>query len=201
MGVSINMFSGLIHFQGRLINKSNTQLTVETPLKRKPILGESISIDGVCLSVKSWKKVRRGVQILFDISRETWKRTTLSDLKTGHIFNVEVALKAQDSLGGHIVQGHVDGVGGVAQVNLKSAEMKDIWFSFPKSLSFYIVEKGSISINGVSLTVAQIKRNQFSVSLIPLTLKHTNMGNLKVGDRVNLETDVMAKYVEKYLKK
>jgi riboflavin synthase len=158
--------------------------------------GDSISVNGVCLTVVDNED---GV-FTADVMGETLKRSTLGALSSGAPVNLERAATVATRLGGHIVQGHVDGVGSIL-----SREAGDQWetvtFALPEGLGRYVVEKGSITVDGISLTVASVTDDTFSVGLIPTTLKLTTLGAKGVGERVNLEVDIMAKYVEKLLGK
>jgi riboflavin synthase len=152
-------------------------------------LGDSIAVDGVCLTVVA----QENGTLAFDAVPETLARTSLGTLDRGSRVNLEPALRAGDALGGHYVQGHVDGVGTVRSVGELT------WFDAPRDLLRYVVEKGSIAVQGTSLTVAATDDEGFAVALIPHTLQETTLGSLKPGDSVNLEADVLAKYVEKLL--
>ncbi|WP_435735879.1 riboflavin synthase [Cellulosimicrobium sp. PMB13] len=171
-------------------------LTVEGPLATSDAaLGDSIAVDGVCLTVSSL-----GGDGTFgaDVMPESLRRTTLGDLRPGSRVNLERAVRVDARLGGHVVQGHVDGV-----ATLASRDPGDRWddlvFSAPAELLRYVAEKGSIAVSGVSLTVTCVDGATFGVSLIPTTLEATVLGALAPGDRVNLEVDVLAKYVERLL--
>jgi riboflavin synthase len=157
-------------------------------------LGDSVAIGGVCLTVVAIE----GSEISFDAVPETMRRTALGRLAAGEEVNVEPALRAGEPLGGHYVQGHVDGVGTVRSIE-RERDGKRIWFDAPADLLRYVVEKGSIAVQGASLTVATTDGAGFAVALIPHTLDVTTFGALTVGARVNLEVDVLAKYVEKLL--
>jgi len=148
----------------------------------------------VCLTVVAVENGR----LSFDAVPETLARTSLGRLGTGSRVNLEPALRAGDPLGGHYVQGHVDGVGTVREVD-DEGEGKRIWFDAPRELMRYVVEKGSVAVEGTSLTVAGLDETGFAVALIPHTLAETTLGELSPGDTVNLEADVLAKYVERLL--
>jgi riboflavin synthase len=171
------------------------RLTIEAPeTSRDTQDGDSIAINGVCLTAV----FSDGLLLAFDAVPETLARTSLGELEEGAQVNLEPALKAGDALGGHYVQGHVDGVGSVRDVQ-SEGEGKRITFDAPPELLRYVVEKGSIAVQGTSLTVAAVDGRGFAVALIPHTLTHTTLGELEPEDRVNLEADVLAKYVEKLL--
>ena len=161
-------------------------------------IGDSIAINGVCLTLVKQTNSRKNRVLWFDATGETIERTTLAHLKTGAPVNLERAMKASDSFGGHLVQGHVDGIGRVAKIQERSNNY-EVWFSLPAGLSKYLVKKGAVTIDGISLTVVGLKGRQFSVSLIPYTRKFTK--NWTRGTKVNIEVDVFAKYVWKYTKK
>jgi riboflavin synthase alpha subunit len=187
------MFTGIILKKGKiksLQNGSSNRVVVAVPgLKARR--GDSVAIDGVCLTVA--RKTKTG--FVFDLLKETLRVTTLKGLKPGAHVNVEPALRAGDPLGGHLVMGHVDGVGRVSKRRrLKSDLILQIQAS--KSLYRYLVPKGSVAINGVSLTiVSRSTGGAFSVALIPVTQKETNLSQLEVGDFVNCEVDPIARYV------
>jgi riboflavin synthase len=157
-------------------------------------LGESIAVNGTCLTVISSGKNNFTVEA----SHETLKRTNLSKLKVGSKVNLERALKIGGRLGGHIVNGHVDGIGKVESIE-KRGKSIEIWFSLPEALSRYVVEKGSIAVDGVSLTINAVNGNRFSVNIIPYTQDATIFAELRPGDLVNIECDIIGKYVEKFV--
>ena len=157
-------------------------------------LGESIAVDGVCVTVEEFD----AGGFTFSASEETLRRSTLVDKRIGHKVHLERALRLGDRLGGHIVQGHVDDVGRVLQLKRKSTGA-DLVIEIPETLRSYVVEKGSLAVQGVSLTVAAISAGNATLALIPATLQKTYLGDLKSGDGVNLEVDVLAKYVESLL--
>ena len=156
--------------------------------------GESINIDGACLTALQ----RRENLVLFEIVEETARRTTLAGLKPGDKVNLERALKLSDRLGGHIVLGHIDGVGRVLSKKPQAAQTL-MTISVPEELSRYIIPKGSVAVDGVSLTVVTAGTRRFSVALIPYTLTNTTLGTKGVGDKVNIEVDVLGKWIEKLL--
>jgi riboflavin synthase len=158
-------------------------------------LGESIAVSGVCLTVVPPLDAR---VLSFDVSPETLSRTTLGTLSPGDGVNLERALAAGDRLGGHVVAGHVDGAAEVLDVQ-RAGESWTFTFSLPPSLARYAVEKGSIAVDGVSLTIATLRDGSFDVAVIPHTFSATTLGLRRPGDRVNLEVDVLGKYVERLL--
>jgi riboflavin synthase len=193
------VFTGLIREIGDVVSidgdEAGVRLVVTAPeTAADAALGDSISIDGVCLTVVA---VEDGT-VSFDAVPETLARSSLETLESGSRVNLEPALRAGDPLGGHYVQGHVDGVGIVRSVE-PEGDGRRIWFDAEPSELRYVVEKGSIAVQGTSLTVAALDDTGFAVALIPHTLAATTLGGLTPGSRVNLEADVLAKYVEKLL--
>ncbi len=193
------MFTGLIREVGTVVSREGDADGVRLVIKAAATaggaqLGDSIAIDGVCLTVVA---VEDGT-LAFDAVPETLERTSLGTLYRGSRVNLEPALRAGEALGGHYVQGHVDGVGTVQTVEAEG-DGKRIWFDAPAGLLRYVVEKGSIAVQGTSLTVAAASEHGFAVALIPHTLEATTLGALEPSDLVNLEVDLLAKYVEKLL--
>ncbi len=193
------MFTGLVREVGTVVTleggPDGVLLTVEAPATaREARLGDSVALDGVCLTVVAVA----GDTFTFEAVPETLGRTALGRLQAGSRINVEPSLRAGDPLGGHIVQGHVDGVAGVRSVE-PEGDGKRIWFDPPRELLRYLVEKGSVAVQGTSLTVADTDDRGFAVALIPHTLGATTLGVLEPADAVNVEVDVLAKYVEKLL--
>lgn len=191
------MFTGIIEGVGTVratrkkAHGAEIEIGCDFDLERTNI-GESVSVNGCCLTITS----RLGKAFWADISAETLSVSTLGKLKKGDPVNLERALKVGARLGGHIVQGHVDGVCTVLGVN-KGDDSVEVTFAIPQDLSRYIVAKGSVAIDGVSLTVTRCYDNKFSVSVIPHTQLKTTFTELKAGDEVNLEVDILGKYVEK----
>ncbi len=155
-------------------------------------IGQSVALNGVCLSVTKISKNKCS----FEMIDETIKKTDLGNLKIGGIVNIERSLKVGDRMEGHFVLGHVDGVGIIKKIEKKPKEVK-LWFEIPKKLSKYVVKKGSIALDGISLTVVDVKKNNASVCLIPHTMNVTNFNSKKVGDKINIETDILGKYILK----
>ena len=155
-------------------------------------LGQSVALNGVCLTVTGISNS----QCNFEMIEETTKKTDLGNLKEGGIINIERSLKVGDRMEGHFVLGHVDGVGIIKKIEKKPKEIK-IWFEIPKSLAKFVVQKGSIAIDGISLTVVDVQKNLASVCLIPHTVDVTNFHTRKIGDKVNIETDILGKYILK----
>lgn len=179
------MFTGIVEEIGKIKSFNGEKLVVECKkVLENTQLGDSIAIDGCCQTVVNLTSNTFST----DVSTETLK--IIKGFKAGELVNLERALTPQSRMGGHIVQGHVDGV---------ARYLGEMRFEVPKELDKYIVYKGSITINGVSLTVAQNERNTFAVAIIPHTLENTNLKTLKTGDFVNIETDIVGRYVEKFL--
>jgi riboflavin synthase len=157
-------------------------------------VGDSIAVNGCCLTVVS----AQDDTLAFDAGPETLSRTNLGELKPGGQVNLERSLRMSDRLGGHFVTGHVDGTGTLL-ARRDEADWATLWFSFPSELRRQLVSKGSIAVDGVSLTLVDVESDRFSVALIPHTLAHTTLGKLAIGGRVNLETDLLAKYVQQQM--
>ncbi|SMP16977.1 riboflavin synthase alpha chain [Desulfurobacterium pacificum] len=189
------MFTGLVEEVGKVksIEKSGSLLKVECEKVIEDAReGDSIAVNGVCLTV-----IEIGKNFLsFDVSPETLRRSNLSKLKAGSAVNLERALKVGDRLGGHILQGHVDTVVRVVGIRREKGGFYRFTFELPYNFRTLVVEKGSIGIDGISLTVAEVKGNTFSVAVIPHTYENTNLKERKVGDRVNVEFDIIGKYVK-----
>jgi riboflavin synthase len=193
------MFTGLVEEQGSVVGieslGDSVRLTLRGPLVTSDAShGDSIAVNGCCLTVTDLD----GDAFSADVMAESLQRTSLGDLSVGSPVNLERAVAAGARLGGHIVQGHVDGVCSLLE-RTPSAHWDVLRFSLPEELARYVVEKGSITVSGVSLTVVEVTDDGFSVSLIPTTLADTILGTLVPGDRVNLEVDIVAKYVERLL--
>jgi riboflavin synthase len=157
-------------------------------------LGDSISVQGVCLTVTR----KQGACFFADVSRETMSKTTLGKLKAGSKVNLEPSLRAGDALGGHMVSGHVDALGLLRRI-LSDARSRRMEFELPADLMRFVAPKGSICVNGVSLTVNQLEDLRFDVNIIPHTLKETTLGELRVDDEVNIEIDVVARYLDRLI--
>ncbi len=189
------MFTGIIHRTGIIeslvISESGAQLRVRTEDPEPFARGESLAVNGVCLTVLP----QDDGSLLTDVSNETLARTTLGALVRGARINVERAMALGDRLGGHLVQGHVDGVGTLESIKREGAFAVYRW-SNPAEYAALIVDKGSIAVDGVSLTVVEPDGSTFGAALIPETLARTNLGDAAEGDRVNLELDMLAKYVQ-----
>ena len=192
------MFTGIVEELGRVaaiqaLPDNAIRITIDGPTVLSDAnLGDSICVNGVCLTVAE----QNGDQFTADVMSETINRTTIGDLLAGSQVNLERPVTLSTRLGGHLVQGHVDAVGAVS-AREHSENWDVVTITPPKDLLKYVVEKGSITIDGTSLTVSAVTDTTFSVSLIPATLEKTTLGIRQIGDRVNLEVDVLAKYVEK----
>ena len=190
------MFTGLVADLGRIatVERSDdgARLRVQTDLAGELSEGDSVAVNGVCLTATA---VGAGA-FEAEVMNETLQRSSLGDVQAGTEVNLELPLRATDRLGGHVMQGHVDGLGTIAGVQ-DDGFSRRVTVSAPPELMRYVVEKGSVAVDGVSLTVAELDSSSFTVSLIPETQQRTNLGLVGVGTRVNLEVDVLAKYVEK----
>jgi riboflavin synthase len=193
------MFTGIVEELGT-VRRAGTRLAVSAPkVAEDADRGSSIAVNGVCLTVVE-RATEGGASVLsFDLSPETLDRSSLGRLSVGDGVNLERPVTLVTRLGGHLVQGHVDGVGEVRTIE-DASPGKTMTIAVPESLRRYVVEKGSIAVDGVSLTVATVEDGRFGVALVPFTLAATTFGDTRVGDPVNLEVDVVAKYVEGFLK-
>ena len=190
------MFTGIVEELGAVREVAPTRLSVTCrTVSSDAAIGDSIAVNGVCLTVVE----RSGEHLAFDVSAETLARTSLSRLKVGSPVNLERPLTLSSRLGGHLVQGHVDGVGEVAAIQRGDDRGAWVTIAAPEGLARYLVEKGSVCVDGVSLTVAARNGSTFGVALIPHTMDVTTLGTAEVGDPLNLEVDVIAKYVEALL--
>jgi riboflavin synthase len=197
------MFTGLVSAVGRVADVERTnglvRLTVESPYDAGTVtLGASISHAGCCLTVVAAEAIPSGMRHVVEIAAESLALTTLGDLRTGDPVNLERSLRAGDELGGHIVSGHVDGLGEVVSVT-PDGESWRIVFRAPEALTPLIAPKGSITVDGVSLTVNEVEGQTFGVLIIPHTWSHTTLSRLRPGARVNLEADMLARYVSRIL--
>ena len=189
------MFTGIVEEVGVVAKISDNGMTVlATKVTEDLKLGDSIAVNGTCLTAVSFDRTEFSV----DLSPETVRRTSLGRLSVGGPVNLERGLLASDRMGGHIVQGHVDGTGRVMSTK-RDGDSTIFRIRVPKRLNRYIVEKGFVAVDGISLTVVKIGASSFTLAVIPYTLKNTNLAALSIGDRVNLEADILAKYVESLL--
>ena len=194
------MFNGIIKNIGVLkkINKYKKNCTLEIYSKMimsKKEIGDSISCSGVCLTVERFNKN----SLFFYVSQETLKRTIFNTAKKGDLINLEKSLKYGERVSGHFVQGHVDATGTVKKINVIGKSWM-IEFKIDNIFKKYLIKKGSITINGVSLTIASINKNTFKIAVIPKTLKSTNLYNLRIKDFVNIEFDILGKYIKNFIK-
>jgi riboflavin synthase len=194
------MFTGLIEDVGTIgglrLQQKSAVLTVKTKLPvRSMARGASVAVNGACLTV-----VKKGLRsFTVDVSPETLQRTSLETLTVGSMVNLERPMRLADRLGGHLVTGHVDGVGAVAAIE-RQGEFTIITFELPAPLGALLVPKGSVAVDGISLTVNVCRKQRFSVAIIPFTLRHTNLRARRVGDKVNIETDLIGKYVQSFMR-
>ena len=189
------MFTGIVEEVGQVGSLSDYRLVIQAKTVLEDVhVGDSISVNGACLTVVEFDSGSFAV----DLAPETLRRTSLGQVGPGGAVNLERALAAHDRMGGHIVQGHVDGTGDITAIT-PEADCFILEIETPESLEPYIVEKGFIAVDGISLTVVQSAEPRFTISIIPFTMQHTNLRERKVGDKVNLEADILAKYVESLL--
>jgi riboflavin synthase len=186
------VFTGLVQATGTVSELAGGRLTVDTALAAELEAGDSVAVGGVCLTAAHVEAGRFAA----DVMEETLRRSSLGRLAPGDPVNLELALRAGDRMGGHNVQGHVDGVGRVREVR-EEGFARVVTVEADPALLRYVVEKGSVAVDGVSLTVSALEDDAFAVSLIPETLERTTLGRVTPGDEVNLEVDVLAKYVER----
>ncbi len=197
------MFTGLVEevgtIAGIVASGDNHRITVDAPNTARELKeGNSVAVSGVCLTALDV----RPEGFSADLAKETWTRTSFSRITSGAQLNLELPLRVDGRMGGHIVQGHVDGTGTLAGLE-PIANANDYWLHIdvPEDLEKYLVFKGSIAVEGISLTVAKLEGLRLTIAIIPHTIKMTNLSSLKPGDPVNLETDIVAKYLEKWTKR
>jgi riboflavin synthase len=195
------VFTGIVRERGRVVSlggdEGGLHIEIEAPeTAARTAIGDSVDVDGCCLTATTVQNGRFSVTAV----PESLARTTLGALSEGDEVNLEPALRAGDPLGGHYVQGHVDGVGLITAVE-PDGESRSLWVEAGPELTRYCVEKGSITVDGVSLTITALRDDRFSVALVPHTLEATTLGALAADDRVNLEVDVLAKYVERLVQR
>lgn len=188
------MFTGLVEAVGEVVDsrplKGGVRLRIVTPMGRELSAGESIAVNGVCLTAI----LAESGEIHADVGPETLRVTTLGGIRSGTVVNLERPVRADGRLGGHIVQGHVDGVGQIEAVR-EDVDFRWLTVQFPSDLAPYIIHKGSVALDGISFTVAGLRTDCFDVMVIPFTFDHTNLKHARVHDRVNLECDMVGKYV------
>ena len=196
------MFTGIVEEVGKIARieqrGENRRITITARNTPKELgSGHSVAVSGVCLTALDIQPN----SFCADLAPETWARTSFSRIHEGALVNLELPMKADGRFGGHIVQGHVDGVGRLIELE-RIADSENWWLhiELPSEIEKYTVFKGSISIEGISLTVAKLEKNRCTIAIIPHTVEMTNLGSLKPGDPVNLEADLIAKYVEKLMK-
>ena len=189
------MFTGIIEELGKIrqITKSSIEIECVTVLEDAKI-GDSIAVNGVCLTVKD----KTQNSFAADVSQETFRVTALSNLSVGKLVNLERAMKCDGRFGGHIVSGHIDGVGKFKSLT-KVGEFYNLQIELTSEQAKYVVKKGSIAINGISLTVAEINGNIINLAIIPHTFENTCLKELKIGEFINIEVDIVSKYIEKFL--
>lgn len=198
------MFTGIIEETGTVERIERTRGSIALQIRAQKTgrglkIGGSLAVNGCCLTATKISRRGKGSLVQFDLLDETWKRTNFQFLKTGSLVNLERPLSAGDEFGGHFVTGHIDGTGKISRWERSGADhVLDI--AAPENVMRYVIEKGSIAIDGMSLTVAGVTRNSFRVWIIPHTFEVTNLRSRKVGDAVNLEGDMLGKYVEKFVK-
>ncbi|MCL2116937.1 MAG: riboflavin synthase [Planctomycetaceae bacterium] len=193
------MFSGIVEALGRVAElipePPGCRLVIEEPVIRATTkVADSISVNGCCLTVVETNETT----MTFQAGPETLARTNLGELTVGSPVNLERALAVGDRLGGHFVSGHIDGQGELVDI-VDYGEWADYWFAVPAELASQMASKGSVAVDGVSLTLVACEQNRFSVALIPFTLQVTTLGSRKIGDKVNIETDILSKYVQRLL--
>lgn len=194
------MFTGIIELLGEVKqvkrHANSATITVDIAQMSEGVnAGDSIAINGACLTITHIK----GSEASFDVSAETLSKTTIGELRISDRVNIENSLRIGDKLGGHFVTGHVDGIGVIKKKEIQTGQCT-MWFSANKDLVSMMIKKGSIAVDGISLTIVELKEGLFSVVLIPYTLNATSLGFKKVGQRVNIETDMIGKWVKKILK-
>jgi riboflavin synthase len=194
------MFTGLVADLGEVTEIEHTgdgvRLTIASRLTEEIGTGDSVAVDGVCLTATEVDSTTFTTEVM----NETLRLSSLAEVRSGRPVNLELAMRLEDRLGGHIVQGHVDGVGTITEV-VADGFAQRVTVEAPEQVLRYVVHKGSITVNGVSLTIASTSTRSFTVSLIPETLERTNLGAARPGDTVNLEVDVLAKYVERLMQR
>ena len=198
-GILHFMFTGIISDIGEVAARDGGRFEIRCGYVAESIaIGASVACDGTCLTATKVDPSGSGSTFAVDVSNETLAKTTLDEWRPGRRINLERALKAGDELGGHIVAGHVDGVGRIIDMR-PDGQSRRFTVEVPPELAPYIASKGSVCLDGISLTVNEVKENNFGINIIPHTLTHTTLGAKKPGDRVNLEVDVFARYVARLM--
>ena len=196
------MFSGIIENKGYVLKfekQKDFRLVLDTNLKYKDIKkGSSVCCNGICLTVISKKKKKKYTQLSFDVSQETINCSNFNVIKKGDEINIEKSLRVGDEISGHFVFGHVDDTSKLISIK-KVGDSHEIKLEISKKIKKFIAKKGSVSLNGISLTVNQVKNNFIVINIIPFTWLNTNLKGLKIGDRINLEVDMLARYVTQNL--
>ena len=190
------MFNGIIQNTGKVKNINGNSIGIITPMDLKDcVLGSSISCDGICLTINKLKKYKSFYEFNVEISDETFLRSTIKYWKKNRKINLEKSLKFNQGISGHLVYGHIDGISKLMKVKKKLNNWNMFFEYTSKKQKHFFAEKGSISLNGISLTIANILDRNFSVSIIPYTFENTNLSNLKINDAVNVEFDMLARYI------
>ena len=188
------MFTGLVEAVGELVERKPTdggfRVRIATSISRELTPGDSLAVNGVCLTVI----LAEHGEVHADVGPETIRVTTLGSLAHGAAVNLERPVRADSRLGGHFVQGHVDAVGEIEAIR-QDADFQWVTVSFPRQLAPFVIQKGSVAVDGISLTVASLGLDRFELMIVPFTMQHTNLGRAQVGDRVNIECDMVGKYV------
>ena len=192
------MFSGIVEQVGKInkiVDQGDHYLTINTTFLKKNLkIGSSVCCNGVCLTVHTMKQNKKYLELSFDVSKETISCTNFKQLKTGSLINLEKSLKVGDEISGHFVFGHVDTVSKLKFLK-KAGKSYGLEFSLPKNIKKLVTKKGSIAINGVSLTVNKTTKDSFFVNIVDYTWNHTNLNKVRVSDIVNIEVDMLARYV------
>jgi riboflavin synthase len=193
------MFTGIVSDIGEVAARDGGRFTLRCGYAAETIaIGASIACDGACLTAVEVAPTGQGSRFTVDVSNETLAKTTLGEWQPGRRVNLERALKAGEELGGHIVAGHVDGVGIIMDIR-PDGESQRFWVEVPAELARYLAPKGSVALDGISLTVNEVAGARFGINLIPHSLTHTTLGARRAGDRVNLEVDLIARYVARLI--
>lgn len=193
------MFTGIILKTGKLISlekKNNPMLTIDAGVLKNINIGDSVAVNGACLTVVEIV----GNLYKFNLSQETLRLSNFSDLTRGSYVNIELPLTLQDFLGGHLVSGHLDGVVRVKSIDANTGSTKFSFVYQDRQWRKFLIHKGSVTLNGISLTISEVKNSFFSVEIIPHSLKTTNLKYLRIGERVNLELDMLAKYLHNMIR-